>query len=69
MITRRASWVVTVCGAMSLAGVVLAAATIWLLATEPLMVAHALDERNLSALALAIVETLGSAVKLLVRWL
>ena len=69
MITRRASWVVTVCGAMSLAGVVLAAATIWLLATEPLMVAHALDERDLSALALAIAKTLGSAVKLLVRWL
>jgi len=69
MITRRMSWVVTVCGAMSLAGVVLAAATIWLLATEPLMVAHALDERDLSALALAIAKTLGSAVKLLVRWL
>jgi len=50
-------------------GVVLAAATIWLLATDPMSVAHALDQRDLSALALAIAKTLGSAVKLLVRWL
>ncbi len=69
MMTRRTSWVVTVCGAMSLMGVVLSAATIWLLTTQPLVVARALDERNLSALALAIAQTLGRAVKLLIQWL
>jgi len=69
MVTRRFSWIVTACGVTSLVGVVVAAATIWLLATEPLTVVHALDERNLSALALAVAETLGSAVKMLIRWL
>lgn len=54
---------------MSLVGVVLAAATIWLLATEPLAVLHALDERSLAALAIAIAETLGHAVAQFVRWL
>lgn len=69
MITRRLSWVVTAGGVMSLVGIVLAAAMIWLLATEPLIVARALDERSVSTLMLAIAETLGNAVKLLVRWL
>lgn len=69
MISRRWSWIVTACGAMSLAGAVLAAATIWLMATEPLTVLHALDERNLAELALAVAETIGHAVKQFVRWL
>lgn len=69
MITRRWSWIVTASGALSLVGLVLAAATIWLLTTEPLTIANAIGERSLSALALAIAETLGHAVKQFVRWL
>jgi hypothetical protein len=58
-----------VCGAMSGVGVVLAAATIWLLVTQPLTVAQALAERDLATLVLAVAQALGNGVKLLVRWL
>jgi hypothetical protein len=69
MTARRASWIVSVCGAMSLVGVVLAAATIWLFATDPLAVARAIDERDVPLLLQAVAQTLGRAVTLLVRWL
>jgi len=69
MITRRLTWLATVCAVTALAAVVLAAAVIWLLVTDPLTVAQALNERDLLVLATAIARTLGRAVKLVALWL
>ena len=69
MLTRRWTWVWTLVGATSLAGVVLAAALIWLLATEPITLAVAIDRRDVAMVAMALIRTLGNAVRLLAHWL
>jgi hypothetical protein len=55
--------------AVCAAGSVVAAATIWLLLTEPVRVATALDSKDLGVLAEAVLGLMASAVRALAGYL
>jgi hypothetical protein len=59
----------TVAGSVALVSTVLAAATIWLILTDPGTVTSALAEGSLQRFLGGLLEVIGSAVGRLLRWM
>jgi len=59
----------TVAGSVALVSTVLAAATIWLILTDPGTVTSALAEGSLQRFLRGLFEVIGSAVGRLLRWM
>jgi hypothetical protein len=56
-------------GAIAVLAAILAGATIWLLLTDPVMVAGAMNSGDAAEVTQALAEAIGAAVRALVRWL
>jgi hypothetical protein len=56
-------------GAIAVLAAILAGATIWLLLTDPVMVAGAMNSGDAAVVTQALAEAIGAAVRTLVRWL
>jgi len=62
-------WSASLFGAIAVLSVLLAASTVWLFITNPINVANAVNEGDVSPLVRSLADALFSALRGLLRWL
>jgi len=62
-------WSASLFGAIAVISVLLAASTVWLFLTNPINVANAINEGEVSPLVRSLADALFSALRGLLRWL
>ena len=62
-------WSATLFGAVAVVSVLLAVSTVWLFLTNPINVANAVNEGDVSPLVRSLADALFSALRGLLRWL